>query len=119
MTAGVRVPLLATATVAALTLALFLLAGTGNRLDPAAFDRLPTGIDRATATAVLPPFQVVGDPGRTLAPPPGGRCEYYWSSRPTDEQLIFRLCFAGDRLLTKEAVPRAALSGPVPREGAS
>jgi len=117
--AGVRVPLLAAATVAALGLALFLLAGTANRLDPAAFDRLPTGVDRATAMAVLPPFQVVGDPGRTLAPPPrGARCRYYWSSEPTDERLIFRLCFADDRLVAKEAVPRAALSGPVPREGA-
>ncbi len=120
VTASVRVPLLAGACVIVLALGLFLLVGTANRLDPATFDRLPTGAEYASVAPELPPFQVLGDPGRTLRPPPPGTwCRYYWSSRPADDRLIFRLCFAGDRLVAKEAVPRAALSGPSRGEGTS
>jgi signal transduction histidine kinase len=113
LTAAVRVPLLAGGAVAVLALALFLLVGAANRLDPAVFERLPVGAARAAVEAQLPPFQVLDDPGRRLPPPsPGTWCRYYWSSEPTEERLIFRLCFADDRLVDKEAVPRAALSGP-------
>jgi signal transduction histidine kinase len=113
LTAAVRVPLLAGAAVAVAALGLFLLVGTANRLDPAVFERLPVGAARAAVDAQLPPFQVLDDPGRRLPPPsPGSWCRYYWSSEPTEERLIFRLCFADDRLVRKEAVPRAALSGP-------
>ncbi|TQM14984.1 sensor histidine kinase [Pseudonocardia kunmingensis] len=113
LTAAVRVPLLAGAAVAVLTVGLFLLVGAANRLDPAVFERLPIGAARAAVEAQLPPFQVLDDPGRRLPlPSPGSSCRYYWSSEPTDERLIFRLCFADDRLVGKEAVPRAALSGP-------
>jgi hypothetical protein len=99
--------------VAVLALGLFLLVGTANRLDPATFERLPVGTAAAAVEAEVPPFQVLGDPARGLAPPPvGTACRHYWSSAPTDDRLILRLCFANDRLVAKEAVPRAALSGP-------
>ncbi|GAA1303625.1 sensor histidine kinase [Pseudonocardia xinjiangensis] len=114
---AVRVPVLAGTAVTVLALALFLLVGTANRLDPATFERLPTGAARAAVEAELPPFQVLGEPGRALAPPPpNGWCRYYWSSEPTDDRLVFRLCFEGEQLVIKEAVERAALSGSPPEE---
>jgi signal transduction histidine kinase len=107
----IRVPALAAGAVVVLALGLFALVGANNSLDPAVFEGIPVGTARAEVEPRLPPFQILGDPERMLpAPPPGVECRQYWSARQTDEQLFFQLCFAGDRLVAKQAVPRSAIS---------
>ncbi|MET0133815.1 MAG: histidine kinase [Kibdelosporangium sp.] len=108
---AIRVPALAAATVVVLGLGLFALVGLGNSLEPAVFDRIAVGAARSDVDPQLPPFQILGDPERLLpVPPPGTECQQYWSTRQTDEQLFFRLCFADGRLTAKQAVPRSAIS---------
>lgn len=111
-----RTPLLAGAAVAVLTMALYATVSTSNRLDPEVFEKIQLGAPRADVEAVLPQFQILGDPERMLSDPPqGADCRYHWSSRQTDDRLFFRLCFAADRLVLKEIVPRSAISGEVTR----
>ncbi|WP_199443673.1 sensor histidine kinase [Umezawaea beigongshangensis] len=108
---AVRAPALAGLVVAVLTTALYALVGANNSLAPAVFERIPVGASRTEVEAQLPPFQILGDPERMLpAPPRGARCRYHWSDVQSDEQLFFRLCFAADRLVVKEIVPRSAIS---------
>ncbi|GHH28268.1 sensor histidine kinase [Lentzea cavernae] len=110
--AGVaRTPLLAGTAVAVLTMALYATVGAGNSLDPEVFEKIVPGAPQADVEAVLPPFQILGDPERMLSDPPkGADCRYHWASEQTDERLFFRLCFVADRLVLKETVPRGAIS---------
>ncbi|USX54891.1 sensor histidine kinase [Lentzea sp. HUAS12] len=110
--AGVaRGPVLAGLSVAVLAMALYATVGAGNSLDPATFDEIRLDAPRAEVEARLPPFQILGDPERMLSdPPPGADCRYHWSTEQTDDRLFFRLCFAADRLVLKETVPRSAIS---------
>jgi hypothetical protein len=108
---AIRVPALAAVVVAVLVTALSAVVGENNSLDPAVFERIPLGATRADVEARLPPFQMLGDPERTLpAPPEGAECRHYWSSEQSENQLFFRLCFVADRLVVKQAIPRSALS---------
>lgn len=104
-----RVPALAAGVVVVLGLGLYLLAGSDNRLDDTAYRNLHIGQSRADVAAVLPRFQILGDPERALpAPPRGADCEHYWATVQTDDRLFYRLCFVDDRLVLKETVPRSA-----------
>lgn len=91
--------------IAVLVLSLQLSAGLDNRLALSAYERLWVGQQRPAVERVLPTFQIVDVPPAAGASPPEGTvCQYYWSSVQTDDVLFFRLCFAGDRLATKDAL---------------
>ena len=103
----VRVPLLAAGVVVVLGGGLYFLAGADNRLDPDTFAALRIGQSRADVEKVLPRFQILGDPERSLPdPPPGADCRHYWATEQTDLRLFYRLCFLDGRLVVKETVPR-------------
>jgi signal transduction histidine kinase len=78
-------------------------------LEPDQFQRLWIGQDRAQVESVLPKEELFG--GSPAAGPPipaGAMCRYY---RP-DANLfglgtVYRLCFAGDRLVAKDAIATA------------
>jgi signal transduction histidine kinase len=102
-----RVPLLATAVVVVLGGGLYFLTGTDNRLAPAAYQSLHIGQSQEDVEKVLPRFQILGDPERSLpAPPPNADCRHYWATVQTDDRLFYRLCFVDGRLAVKETVPR-------------
>jgi signal transduction histidine kinase len=87
----------------------FLYTRLNSALWPADFDRLQVGQTRAAIEPVLPPIRISEAPPVVREPPvpPGARCEYYRTNRnPFDlSNDMFRLCFAGDRLVTKDALP--------------
>ncbi|MCS7478280.1 sensor histidine kinase [Umezawaea endophytica] len=104
----VRVPLLAAGVVVVVGLALYAFVGSANRLDDGSYQSLHIGQQREDVVAVLPRFQILGDPERALPAPPGGAgCAHYWATVQTDDRLFYRLCFADDRLVLKETVPRS------------
>nr|BFE51412.1 histidine kinase [Saccharothrix mutabilis subsp. capreolus] len=106
-----RVPLLAAAVVVVTAFGLYVLVGSDNRLDPAAYQQLHIGQSQEDVEKVLPRFQILGDPERMLpAPPRAADCRHYWATVQTDERLFYRLCFVDDRLAVKETVPRNAVS---------
>jgi hypothetical protein len=103
----VRVPLLAAGVVVVLGGGLFFLVGSDNRLDPTVYRTLHIGQAQEDVEQVLPRFQILGDPERTLpAPPPGADCRHYWATVQTDDRLFYRLCFVDGRLAVRETVPR-------------
>ncbi|MFJ4099820.1 sensor histidine kinase [Amycolatopsis japonica] len=105
----VRVPLAAGGVVLVLALGLYLLTGTDNRLDPAVYQRLSIGQSEEDVEKVLPRFQMLGDPAPAPRPP-AADCRRYWATVQTDARLFYRLCFADERLVVKETVPRSAVS---------
>ncbi|HEX6357834.1 sensor histidine kinase [Actinophytocola sp.] len=103
----VRVPALAAGVTVVLGAGLYFVAGLGNRLDPAVYQTLHIGQPQEDVEQVLPRFQILGDPERTLpAPPPGADCRQYWAEVQTEDRLFYRLCFVDGRLAVKETVPR-------------
>jgi signal transduction histidine kinase len=104
---AIRIPALAGLVIVVLTGILFFVAGANNRLDPVVFDRIAIGMPQAEIERQLPAFQILDSPDRMLPPPPdGAACQLYWATEQRDDRLYFRLCFAGDRLVLKEVVPR-------------
>ncbi|MDX3660194.1 histidine kinase [Streptomyces sp. ID05-26A] len=104
-------PLLAGTSVAVLAMALYATVGANNSLDPEVFEKIELDAPRSGVEALLPPFQILGDPERMLSDPPkGADCRYHWSREQTDGRLFHRLCFAEDRLVLKETLPRSAIS---------
>jgi signal transduction histidine kinase len=103
----VRVPLLATAVVMVLGGGLYFVAGSDNRLDPVVYQSLHIGQSQEDVEKVLPRFQILGDPERSLpAPPRHADCRHYWATVQTDDRLFYRLCFVDGRLAVRETVPR-------------
>jgi len=91
--------------VAVIGLGLQLVVGLDNTLAPDDYDRLRAGEQHRSVERVLPPFQLVDVPPKAMAhPPEGAVCEYYWSTRQSEDGLVFRLCFDEDRLVVKDAV---------------
>jgi signal transduction histidine kinase len=87
---------------------------THSVLEPAAYAKLRLGAPADEITPLLPD-RTVRDPPveRASAPPQHADCRYY---RASGELLVsvdhFRLCFDRDgRLVTKDVIPRADLSG--------
>ncbi|HEU5160345.1 MAG TPA: histidine kinase [Streptosporangiaceae bacterium] len=75
-------------------------------LAPDQYQRLRIGQDRAQVEAVLPKEELLGGAARGDPPiPAGATCRYY---RPDANLLalgtVYRLCFAGDRLVAKDAI---------------
>ncbi|MEV7656518.1 hypothetical protein AB0O39_20355 [Streptomyces anulatus] len=77
-------------------------------LPPSRFDELTTGRPRAEIAPLLPDraYPYPPDHARSAPRPPGSRCEFYRSGRDLlDEVDLYRLCWSGDTLLTKDTVP--------------
>lgn len=81
---------------------------TTSVLPPSRFDELTTGRPRAELVHLLPAraYPYPSDHARSASRPPGARCEFYRSGRDLlDEVDLYRLCWSGDTLLTKDTVP--------------
>ncbi|GAA2945629.1 MULTISPECIES: sensor histidine kinase [Streptomyces] len=83
-------------------------------LAPAAYAKLPLGAPAADIERVLPERDVNDPPAERAATPApeGADCRWY---RASGELFVsvdhFRLCFDAGRLVSKDMVPRAGLSG--------
>ncbi|WP_346345442.1 ATP-binding protein [Streptomyces sp. SID5643] len=86
---------------------------THSVLEPAAYAELRVGAPAAEAERVLPGRDVNDPPEeRAPAPPAGADCRYYRASGELFVSVAhFRLCFDGGRLVAKDVVPGAGLSG--------
>lgn len=81
---------------------------TTSVLPPSRFDELTTGRPRTELAPLLPAraYPYPFDHARSAPRPPGARCEFYRSGRDLlDEVDLYRLCWSGDTLLTKDTVP--------------
>ncbi|MET7869990.1 sensor histidine kinase [Streptomyces cyaneofuscatus] len=81
---------------------------TTSVLPPSRFDQLVTGRPRAELAPLLPDraYPYPSDHARSGPRPPGARCEFYRSGRDLlDDVDLYRLCWSGDTLLTKDTVP--------------
>lgn len=84
----------------------YVYVGYNSVLRPADFERLRIGQERDDIAPVLPRFQMVDAPSeRGPAPPRGATCEYYRPHGAPGVTYAYRLCFAGDRLVAKDAIP--------------
>ncbi|WP_084506064.1 histidine kinase [Amycolatopsis sp. ATCC 39116] len=83
-------------------------------LDPADYEQLRPGQVRAEIAAVLPQRQ--RGPHVRAPEPPGLTCEYYGTGRSITQLRLdaYRLCFAGDRLVSKELLTDDSDRGEVP-----
>ncbi|WP_405610004.1 sensor histidine kinase [Streptomyces sp. NBC_01508] len=80
----------------------------GSVLRPADFDRLQVGQDRAEFANVLPArqFPYASDSAKARPRPAGAVCAFYRSSGSLLDQVdVYRLCYAGSRLIAKDVVP--------------
>jgi hypothetical protein len=78
-------------------------------LHPADFDELVPGTSRSALADVLPSRVRTDDPDTGVPDPPGTSCAHYGThANPFDERRgdLFRLCFAGDRLVDKALLVR-------------
>ncbi|MFE7139631.1 histidine kinase [Streptomyces sp. NPDC057644] len=81
---------------------------TTSVLPPSRFDELATGRPRAELAPLLPAraYSYPSDHARSVSRPPGARCEFYRSGRDLLAEVdLYRLCWSGDTLLTKDTVP--------------
>ncbi|MFJ6148351.1 histidine kinase [Streptomyces anulatus] len=81
---------------------------TTSVLPPSRFDELTIGRPRTELAPLLPAraYPYPSDHARSAPRPPGARCEFYRSGRDLlDEVDLYRLCWSGDTLLTKDTVP--------------
>ncbi|WP_182908956.1 histidine kinase [Microbispora sp. H13382] len=76
-------------------------------LPPAEFAKLRAGQAESEVAAVLPVRTRIDDPSWPEPPiPPGARCRYYGTNPdPFRELELYRLCFAGGRLVSKAHLP--------------
>ncbi|MES4908811.1 MULTISPECIES: histidine kinase [unclassified Streptomyces] len=81
---------------------------TTSVLPPSRFDELTIGRPRAELAPLLPAraYPYPSDYARSASRPPGTRCEFYRSGRDLLDQVdLYRLCWSGNTLLTKDTVP--------------
>ncbi|MFI0936056.1 hypothetical protein ACH4RG_30685 [Streptomyces sp. NPDC021019] len=81
---------------------------TTSVLPPSRFDELTTGRPRTELAPLLPAraYPYPSDHARSAPRSPGARCEFCRSGRDLlDEVDLYRLCWSGDTLLTKDTVP--------------
>ncbi|MEU7939354.1 sensor histidine kinase [Microbispora bryophytorum] len=97
----------AAAGVAAFVLGFTVYEATTSVLPPTEFAKLRAGQAEAEVAAVLPARTRIDDPSWPEPPiPPGARCRYYsTSTEPFGDLTLYRLCFAGGRLVAKTFLP--------------
>ncbi|WPW28988.1 histidine kinase [Streptomyces atratus] len=81
---------------------------TTSVLPPSRFDELTTGRPRAELAPLLPAhaYPYPPDHARSAPQPPGARCEFYRSGRDLLHEVdLYRLCWSGNILVTKDTVP--------------
>ncbi|WP_404950462.1 histidine kinase [Streptomyces sp. ARC12] len=81
---------------------------TTSVLPPSRYDELTPGVPRTELALLLPAraYPYPPDHARSAPRPPGARCEFYRSGRDLlDEVDLYRLCWSGGTLLTKDTVP--------------
>ncbi|SEG84798.1 Signal transduction histidine kinase [Thermomonospora echinospora] len=107
-----RRDLILLAALAAVMAGYYVHATVNSVLPPAAFAGLTVGQTRAEIADVLPARQWWGGSPSTGPPaPPGSTCEHYRpDANPLGVGQVYRLCFAGGRLVAKD-VFAAAVSG--------
>jgi signal transduction histidine kinase len=71
-------------------------------LNSSDFDRLRVGQSRAEIEPLLPPRQVPGRPDTEPPKPLNSSCEYYSDGSFLVRSHVYRLCFAGGRLVAKD-----------------
>ncbi|MEU6412333.1 histidine kinase [Microbispora sp. NPDC046933] len=105
--AAALVSLGAAAGVAAFVLGFMVYEAATSVLPPAEFARLRVGQAEREVAAVLPARTRIDDPSWPEPPIPlGARCRYYSTSpEPFGELKLYRLCFAGGRLVGKDFLP--------------
>ncbi|MCX4967090.1 histidine kinase [Streptomyces sp. NBC_00654] len=88
---------------------------TTSVLPPSRFDELTTGRSRAELASSLPAhaYPYPPDHARSAPRPPGVRCEFYRSGRDLLTEVdLYRLCWSGDTLATKDTVPATRPTAP-------
>ncbi|WP_432867597.1 sensor histidine kinase [Microbispora rosea] len=105
--AAALVCLAAAGGVAAFVLGFTVYEAATSVLPPAEFAKLRVGQAESEVAAVLPARTRIDDPSWPEPPiPPGARCRYYSTSpEPFGELELYRLCFAGGRLVAKAFLP--------------
>ncbi len=105
--AAALVCLAAAAGVAAFVLGFTVYETVTSVLPPAEFAKLRVGQAESEVAAVLPARTRIDDPSWPEPPiPPGARCRYYSTSpEPFGDLKLYRLCFAGGRLVAKAFLP--------------
>ncbi|MFF0745547.1 sensor histidine kinase [Streptomyces sp. NPDC004111] len=81
---------------------------TTSVLPPARFEELTLGGQRADLAPLLPPraYPYPSGSARSAPRPPGATCEFYRSGRDLFEEVdLYRLCWSGSTLRSKETVP--------------
>lgn len=80
---------------------------TGSVLPPSRYERVRVGAPRAELIPLLPdrPFRYVPDTVRSAPRPPGTTCDFYRSNgNLLDEVDLYRLCYSGGKLVTKDTL---------------
>ncbi|WP_169981596.1 histidine kinase [Microbispora sp. H10836] len=105
--AAALVALAAAAGVVAFVLGFTVYDAATSVLPPAEFAKLRAGQAESEVAAVLPVRTRIDDPSWPEPPiPPGARCRYYGTNPdPFRELELYRLCFAGGRLVSKAHLP--------------
>lgn len=90
---------------------------TTSVLPPSRFDELTIGRPRAELAPLLPAYAYPYPPdhARSTPQPPGTRCEFYRSGRDLLTEVdLYRLCWSGNTLATKDTVPATPPTVPRP-----
>ncbi|MFJ2591187.1 sensor histidine kinase [Streptomyces sp. NPDC087538] len=90
---------------------------TTSVLPPSRFDELTIGRPRAELAPLLPAYAYPYPPdrARSAPQPPGTRCEFYRSGRDLLTEVdLYRLCWSGNTLATKDTVPASPPTVPRP-----
>ncbi|MGW1848107.1 sensor histidine kinase [Streptomyces sp. NPDC001966] len=90
---------------------------TTSVLPPSRFDELAIGRPRAEIASLLPDhtYPYPPDHARSAPQPPGTHCEFYRSGRDLLTEVdLYRLCWSGNTLVTKDTVPAGRPTVPRP-----
>lgn len=94
---------------ALLTVGFYLYLAIASTLSPAEFARVEVGMPQEHAEDLLPPVQMIEAPREVLAEPAGATCRYHEESVSLfAREDVFRICFAGDRVVSTDTIPAPA-----------
>ncbi|MBO4270611.1 sensor histidine kinase [Microbispora triticiradicis] len=97
------VPVAVLAVIAVITIPLGFVGSSLSVLDRETYEGLHVGDPRDDVRSGLPVFTRDGPPEGAPVPPEGQDCLYYTVKNA--DRLAYRLCFGGDRLVSKAVVP--------------